>query len=51
MMSPALVEEFRKVLSEYKKVRIRENLSKVELHQAGKNWQLRFVPANGIISA
>lgn len=40
-----------KVLSEYKKVKNRENLSKVELYQAKENWQLRFVPAIGIISA
>lgn len=40
-----------KVLSEYKKVTMRENLSKVELYQAEENWQLRFVPALGIISA
>lgn len=40
-----------KVLSEYKKVKNRENLSKVELYQAKENWQLRFVPAIWIISA
>lgn len=34
-----------KILSEYKKVKMRENLSKVELCQAEENWQLRFVPA------